>query len=73
MRDTEKRGMGDKNVGFFSLFLSFCQQIPEWFPDFDYFSFCDCNNMWGGGNEEYLALSCIVGLAAVVLADVVFS
>lgn len=37
--------------------------------------------MWGGGggggrdrgNEEYLALSCIVGLAAVVLADVVFA
>lgn len=21
------------------------QQIPKWFPDFDYFSFSDCNNM----------------------------
>lgn len=68
--------MGDKNVGVFFLSLSLSASKFLNGSDFDYFSFCDCNNMWGGGdrsNEEHLALSCIVGLAAVALADVVFA
>lgn len=48
------------------MYFFLCQQIPEWFPDFDYFSFFDCNNLEGGrknrGGEEHLAFGRAVGL-----------
>lgn len=71
MRDTEKRGMGDKNVVFFlSLSLSASKFLngSQTLIIFHSVTAITC----GGdrSNEEYLALSCIVGLAAVVLADV---
>ena len=82
-RDTEK-GWKYKSslLLFFFLLFFLSQQIPEWFPDFDYFSFCDCNNLEeeekqtnkkNRSDVEYLAFSWVMSLGAMVLADVVFA
>lgn len=43
-----ERGREKLKSGEIKMFVSFlCQQIPEWFPHLDYFSFCDCNNLDG--------------------------
>lgn len=73
--------MGDKNVVFFSLslFLSASKFLNDSQTLIIFHSVTAITCGEGGeggrdrGNEEYLALSCIVGLAAVVLADVVFA
>lgn len=65
-RDAEK---GEKYI---SSVFSLCQQIPEWFPGFDYFSFYDCNNTEGArerdeSDEEHLVFSWVEELEAMVL------
>lgn len=58
------------------MYFFLCQQIPEWFPDFDYFSFFDGNNLEekeSRGGEEHLAFGRAVGLGAMVLADIMFA
>lgn len=42
-RDSERL----KKKGNTYLVFFLCQQIPEWFQDFDYVSFCCCNNLEG--------------------------
>lgn len=48
-RNTEKGGNA------YLVFL-LCQQIPEWFPNVDYFSFCDCSNTKGRKNQRWREL-----------------
>lgn len=77
-RDTENGGKYLSSWGFFFV-LSLCQQIPEWFPDFDYFSFCDCNNMITcrsantGALKSTWDLVWLQGFGAMVHADAVFA
>lgn len=74
-----KQGDGDaENVHLVFIFfpLSLCQQIPEWFPVFDYFSFHDCNNRARCKNwstEENLVFSVVAGWGPIVHPDAVLA
>lgn len=61
---------GDKHVVFLP-----CQEIPECSPDFDYFSFCDCNKLDGEKQTGVIQSTWHLEarLLAAALDDVVFA